>query len=112
MEFLNNIEFEDDDSQKVINEIIEKASKYDIYDFIARVSGLNIFSKNQNKAVLLDTLTQHVFVKKKEYYTSLIKMSDKKFKSFIEELNNTFLAASIDPCVNTFVQNVMFNQSN
>ncbi len=112
MEFLNNIEFEDDDSQKVINEIIEKASKYDIYDFIARVSGLNIFSKNQNKAVLLDTLTQHVFVKKKEYYTSLIKMSDKKFKSFIEELNNTFLAASIDPCENTFVQNVMFNQSN
>ena len=84
MDFLKSIEFEDADSKNAIDEIVEKASKYDIFDFIARVSGLNLLSKNQNKSVLTDTLIQHIFVNNREHYSSTVKMSDKRFNSLIQ----------------------------
>ena len=112
MGLFNDIDFENQDSKDAIDTIVDKASGYDIYDFISRVAGLSLLSQNQNKVVLTDALLRYIFSKPRNQYSSSIKMSDKKFKSLIEELNNTFLAASVDPCENTFIQNVMFNYQN
>ena len=105
MSFIDNSEFENKDCKDVLERIINVASNYDIYDFICRLAGLNLLSDNQNKSVLIDTLIQYILVRPRDIYTSKIKMSDKKFKTLIDELNSTFLSASIDPCENTFIQN-------
>ena len=112
MDLFNDVEFENEESRDVIGLIVDKATNYDIYDFISRLAGLNLLSENQNKAVLTDTLIQYILGRSKEIYKSTIKMSDKRFKSLVEDLNSTFLAASVDPCENTFVQNVMLNGGN
>ena len=109
---LFNIGFENYESQAVIENLVDIASKYDIYNFIARVAGLNLLSTNQNKSVLTDTLLQCIISRPRECYNSRIIISDKKFNAVVGELENTFLSASIDPCENTFVQNVMFNGKN
>lgn len=105
-------EFENEQSQTILNDIIDKVSNYDIYDFISRVAGLNLMSENQNKSVLLDTLLQYLLSHEESVYKSVNKMSAGKFKVIINELNSTFLSASVDPCENTFVQNVMFSNGN
>ena len=112
MSFIDNSEFENKDCKDVLERIINVASNYDIYDFICRLAGLNLLSDNQNKSVLIDTLIQYILVRPRDIYTSKIKMSDKKFKTLIDELNSTFLSASIDPCENTFIQYVMLNGRN
>lgn len=111
MESLFN-DFESTEVINVINTIVDNAANYDIYDVISRVAGLNLLSENQNKAVLTDTFIQYIISKTKGCYKSSIEMSDKRFKMLIEELNQTSLAAAIDPCENTFVQNVMLNGEN
>ena len=108
----NDIEYEDEDSKITIRNIASKISNYDVYDVISRIAGLNVLSENQNKSVLSDTLIQNILEKPREYYSSSIKMSDKKFRGLIEELNGTFVSASIDPCENVCIQNVMFNGHN
>lgn len=64
MNFMDNM-FENEKTKDDISEIINKVSNYDIFDFIARISGLNLMSKNRNKSVLLDRLIQYVFAKEK-----------------------------------------------
>ncbi len=108
----NNFEFEDKESKRTISNIANKISSYDVYDVISRIAGLNVLSENQNKSVLSDTLIQNILEKPRNYYTSKIKMSDRKFRVLMEELNDTFVAAAIDPCENVCVQNVMFNGGN
>lgn len=103
--------FENEKTKDDISKIVNKVSNYDVFDFIARISGLNLMSENQNKSVLLDTLTQYVLAKEEKDYISNSKMSAGKFKSIINELNSTYLSGSIDPCENVFVQNVMMGSN-
>lgn len=106
MDFYGGI-FENEKTKDTISGIVSKISNYDIFDFITRISGLNLMSENQNKSVLLDTLIQYILVKEETDYTSTCKMSAGKFKSIINELNATYISALVDPCENVFVQNVM-----
>lgn len=110
MDFMDNM-FENEKTKDDISEIVNKISNYDIFDFIARISGLNLMSENQNKSVLLDTLIQYALAKEEKDYISNNKISAGKFKSIINELNSTHLSASIDPCENVFVQNVMLGSN-
>lgn len=106
MDFMGNM-FENEKTKDDISEIVDKISNYDIFDFIARISGLNLMSENQNKSVMLDTLIQYVLAKEESDYFSNNKISAGKFKSIINELNSTNLSLSIDPCENVFIQNIM-----
>lgn len=106
------VDFENQQSKDTLKEIVDTISAYDIYDFISRIAGLNLMSENQNKSVLLDSLVQYILEREKFTYKSNAKMSASKFKRVINELNNTFLSASVDPCENTFIQNVMFAGKN
>lgn len=110
MNFMDDM-FENEKTKDDISEIVNKVSNYDIFDFIARISGLNLMSENQNKSVLIDTLIQYVLAKEEKDYISNSKMSAGKFKSIINELNSTSLSASIDSCENIFIQNVMMGSN-
>lgn len=102
------MDFENQQSKNILNKIVDSIINYDIYDFISRIAGLNLMPENQNKAVLLDSIVQYILERDMSAYNSNAKMSPSKFKKIIKELNNTFLSASIDPCENTFFQNIMF----
>lgn len=106
------IDFENQQSIDVLNDLVGVIQNYDIFDFLSRIAGLNLISENQNKSVLLDSLVQYILAKDKVEYKSIVKMSPSKFKKIINELNDTFLSAAIDPCENTFIQNVMFAGNN
>lgn len=92
----------------VIDSIVDKIKAYDVYDFISRIAGLNLLSGNQNKAVVTDTLIQYIIARPRDQYSSSIKMCDKRFRTIIEELNNSYLTSYIDPCENIFVQNINY----
>ena len=111
MNFLD-IEYENQESTDTLKEIVDIVSQYDIYDFISRLAGLNLMPENQNKSVLLDSLVEYILRNDKSIYVSNAKMSPSKFKKVMDHLNNTFLSASIDPCENTFTQNIMFSENN
>lgn len=99
--------FENDDTIKEIENIVDEIKKYDIYDILARISALNLVPQNQNKSILLDGLISVILSKREKEYCTDCKMSAGKFRKLIERLNNTNLAMSIDPNENVFVQNVM-----
>lgn len=99
--------FEDDETINAMENIVTEIKKYDVYDILARISGLNLIPQNQNKSILLDGIIAAILCEKEENYSSNYKMSSGKFRNLIEQLNNTNLAMSIDPNENVFVQNVM-----
>lgn len=102
--------FKKESTMNEIEDIVNRIKKYDIYDIIARIAGLNLMSENQNKSILLDGFIATVLSKDKGEYNSKVKMSAGKFKKLIEELNRTELALAIDPNENAFIQNIMFEK--
>lgn len=89
-------------------ELINDVSNYDIYDFIARVSSLNLLIKNQNKSILFDALIAGILCRDISTYTSTAKMSTGRFKKSIEKLLTLSLSRTIDPPENTFIERVRY----
>lgn len=48
--------FENQETIDELKKITDEIKKYDVYDVLARISGLNLMPHNQNKSVLLDSL--------------------------------------------------------
>ena len=99
--------FESDDVQHELKELVEIIRAYDIYDFLRRLSALNLQKENQNRAVLLDALQSAILYNDETYYTSSAKMSAGKFSSIIKKMDSISLVQAIDPNENVFTQNVM-----
>lgn len=99
--------FENQETLDEMKSIVNEVKKYDVYDVIARLSGLNLLSHNQNKSILLDALIAAIISEDKDSYNSGYKMSAGKFKKIIAQINETNLAMSIDPNENVFYQNIM-----
>lgn len=95
----------------IINEILSEVKKYNVYDFIARVSALRLIPENQSKAVVLDCLIACVLSIRKEELKSNIIMSSGKFRSIISKLNNLDIRFAEDPAENMFVERVMFDDN-
>ena len=112
MDFFNEIMkfgdiFESQETIDELKDISDEIKKYDVYDVLARISGLNLMPHNQNKSVLLDSLIAGIICEEENTYNSTYKMSAGKFKKLIGKINETNLALSIDPNENAFYQNVM-----
>lgn len=103
--------FTNKESMDKLEEIVSELKNYDIFDIIARISGLNILSENQNKSILLDFLIAKILCKEESVYSSIHKMSDGKFKKIIENLNTTNLRLAVDPNENVFIQNIMMGEN-
>lgn len=99
--------FENQETLDEMKDLADDIKKYDVYDVIARLSGLNLMSHNQNKSILLDALIAAIISEEENSYNSVYKMSAGKFKKLIGRINETNLAMSIDPNENVFYQNVM-----
>lgn len=101
----NNMTNED---QAEIKAIISDISKYDVYDFIARIASLNLLVENQNKSILFDALIAGLLAQKRTAYCGTAKMSSGKFKSIISRLDKLRLHIKIDPAENTFIERVRY----
>lgn len=93
---------------KVMQCIINEVKKYDVYDFISRLSALNLVPENQNKSILFDALIGSLLTISQSEYTSTIKMSSGKFRKIINQIDNMDLKVALDPAETTFIENVMF----
>ena len=93
---------------KEIQSILDEVKRYDIFDFLAKLSALNLIPENQNKSILFDTLVASVLTLNRNDYTSKNKMSSGRFRKIINRLGSLDLKSSIDPVENTFIENIMF----
>ena len=97
MDFFNEIMkfgdiFESQETIDELKDISDEIKKYDVYDVLARISGLNLMPHNQIKSVLLDSLIAGIICEEENTYNSTYKMSDGKFKKLIGKINETNLA--------------------
>ena len=65
--------FEDDDTINEMASIVAEIKKYEVYDILARISGLNLMSQNQNKSILLDGLIAAILREKEENIVQITK---------------------------------------
>lgn len=63
-----------EDNQK-LDLLVAIIERYDVYDFICRISALNLLIANQNKSILFDALIAKVISKGRSNYHSNLKMS-------------------------------------
>lgn len=96
---------------KLMQSIINEVKKYDIFDFIARVSALSLLPENQNKSILLDALIASLLSLKRTEYTSSNKISNGKFRRVISQIDTMALKLGLDPAENAFIENVMFYEN-
>lgn len=107
--FINKIENDMANEDKAeIKTIISDISKYDVYDFIARIASLNLLIENQNKSILFDAIIAGLLTQKRTAYCGTVKMSNGKFKSTISRLGKLRLHIKIDPAENPFIERIRY----
>jgi len=93
---------------KEMQNILNQVKNYDVFDFMARISALNLVPENQNKSILFDALIASLLTLKRTEYTSTNKMSSGKFRKIINQIDNLNLKMALDPEENVFIENIMF----
>ena len=91
--------------------IAQELKYYDIFDVIKKISSLNLLPENQNKSILLDGLIEAILSMDKDFYENKRIISNKKFHTIIDKLNQSNIAYAIDPCENVFAQKVFFGHN-
>lgn len=76
MDFFNEIMkfgdiFESQETIDELKDISDEIKKYDVYDVLARISGLNLMPHNQNKSVLLDSLIAGIICEEENTYDTI-----------------------------------------
>ena len=94
--------------EKALKNLITEISKYDVFDFITRISSLNLLLENQNKSILLDAIISGLLAQDRLTYTGKTKMSGGKFKKIITQVEDFKLRRMIDPSENTFIERVRY----
>jgi len=91
-----------------MQKILKEVRKYDVFDFIARVSALNLVPENQNKSILFDALIASLLTLKRSEYNSTNKISSSEFRKIISQINKMDLKMGLDPAEAVFIENLMF----
>lgn len=97
-------------SDEIVSGIVVELKKYNVYDIVAKIAGLNLISENQNKSILLDAVIAELLCIEHKEISDSYKISSGKFRKLMLQVNNSPLCMMIDPNENTFVQNVMFHK--
>ena len=92
----------------ILQSLIEDIANYDIYDFMARVSSLNLLIENQNKSIVFDALISGLLHKNGASYVGTAKMSAGKFRKTIAKLTELSLYQMIDPAENAFIERIRY----
>lgn len=90
------------------NHILEELRKYDVVDFLSKVSALYLLPNNQNKTLVLDTLIATVLEKPETYFSGTAKISNNKFKTIVNTFMDFPIAMNIDPPEMPFIYRIMF----
>lgn len=91
-----------------LRSLINDVSKYDVYDFISRLSSLNLLIENQNKSILFDALIQCLLLQPRSSYTDTTIMSSGKFRNIISRLDRLALKRMVDPAENAFIERIRY----
>ena len=67
-----------------VDPILKEIKEYNIFDFLNRVSALNLIPCNQNKCIVLDFLIDAILSSKLDTYNGTYVMSSSKFKKVID----------------------------
>ena len=78
------------------------------FDFIARISALNLIIENQNKSISFDTVVEGVLTKPRDYYTGSLKMSNGKFRKIVAQIEAMEISRLIDSAGNAFIERVLY----
>ena len=95
--------------ESVLEALIDDIAHYDVYDFIARISSLNLLIENQNKSIVFDALISGLLLRNQSSYTGTAKMSSGKFKKIVAKLSELSLYLAVDPAENTFIERVRYH---
>ena len=95
-------------SQPIIEAIVDDLADYDIFDFLVRLSALNLLPKNQNKCTVLDLIVDAVLKRPFSFFSEKNILSASKFKFLINKAMSTPVAAMIDPIEAPFLYRVQF----
>jgi len=96
------------EDQNKLRTIIDEIVKYDVFDFIARLSALNLLIENQNKSILFDVLVAGILSRERNDYSGVAKMSSGGFSAIITRLNQFCISQMIDPAENPFIERVRY----
>ena len=95
-------------SQPIIESIVDELSHYDIFDFLVRLSALNLLPKNQNKCTVLDLIVDAILKRPVSFFSERNILSASKFKTLINKAMSAPIAAMIDPIEAPFLYRVQF----
>lgn len=95
-------------SEKEAKCILELIKKYNIYDFIARISALNVIPENQNKSVVFDYIINMILCENSEDFCSENIMSNNMFQRIVNQYMNLSISLGIDPIESPFVYRISF----
>ena len=89
--------------KKNILRLREELKKYDLFDFLARVSSLMLVPNNQSKSVIFQCMISTAISIPKDEIIFKNKMSSGKFRYFVNEFSNLNRKKMIDPAEFPFV---------
>ncbi|MBR5874732.1 MAG: hypothetical protein IKY90_08380 [Oscillospiraceae bacterium] len=92
----------------IANSITTELKKYDIIDFLNKISALYLFPNNQNKALVFDTLIASILEKPKSYFSGTAKISNNKFQNIVNYSMSFPIAKNIDPPEMPFIHRILF----
>lgn len=108
MNFFDN----DFDFKNKYNELINRVAKYDVFDFISKISSLNLIPNNQNKNNVLAEFIDVILSKDISFYTSNAIISYSEFKSIVVEFFTINQGYDVDPFEMPFIENISFYGNN
>lgn len=97
--------------EKLISELRKEIEKYNIHDFIARVSSLSLIMVNQNKSITINTAIGVALSINNNVTSSKANMSSKKFKDTILKFQDLSNYKLVDPPENPFIERIMFYEN-
>ena len=93
---------------EILNNLLLDLKNYDIYNFLGRVSSLNLIPQNQNKCMIFDIVTDCILNKDLSFFTGTNIMGKAKFEKIISECMKLSIAYSIDPIEEPFIYREQF----
>lgn len=97
------------ESEGEAKELLELIKKYNIYDFIAKLSALNIVPENQNKCIVFDYIINMILCEDSEDFCSENRMSNNMFQNIINKSMSLPISSGIDPIESPFIYRISFH---
>ena len=70
---------------EILGNLLLELRNYDIYNFLERVSSLNLIPQNQNKCMIFDTVIDYILSKDLSFFTGTNIMGKAKFEKIVNE---------------------------